>query len=106
MIQFICSFTGEEGSLLFFKNPQYPNEIDGSWLSGSEVISVSEGSHIKIIVMDASNFWIYVPGILYWTFFNGPGTVVIETHSAEMTEWTEWGGRYLYTWMETRPVNG
>ena len=89
-----------DGSLQFIKNPGFPAFIQVEVLIGTEVISVSPGKSIKIILMDASKLWLYVPGILDWTYYNAPGTEVIESDTVELTSWLELHGKYVYTWVE------
>ena len=89
-----------DGSLQFIKNPGFPEINQADVIIGTEVISVSPGKSIKIILMEAKWVWLYVPDILGWTYYNAPGTVVIESDTVELTTWLEWGGRYVYTWVE------
>ena len=88
-----------DGSLQFIKNPGFP-KLNQELIVATEVISVSPGKSIKIILMDATRVWLFVPGILDWTYYNAPGTEVIESDTVELTSWLEIHGKYVYTWVE------
>ena len=89
-----------DGSFQFIKNPGFPEINQDDVIIGTEVISVSPGKSIKIILLEAKWVWLYVPDILGWTYYSAPGTVVIESDTVELTTWLELGGRYVYTWVE------
>ena len=96
----IFLFTADEDSFLFIKSPGYPKLIKDDFLVETEVISVSPGSQIKIIIMDGYKVWLYASGLLGWTFYQSPAAVVLEGDTVELTTWLEYGGRYAYTWLE------